>query len=519
MKNMKRLIIILLACCLLPFTSRAQQLDSAKRVLLDEKLSEYVAAIETAGTDVQKEECDFLISSTTDSLVRQHVALRLYDYYMNSKIMGAEAVAIHIFDTWFLPGKVSMENDIDMLNARVYADFNRQSLIGERAPELTMETLDGEIVTLFKPGEKVKRGDRHIVLFFYDTGCAKCKVESILLSHLLVDEDYPIDFYAIYTGDDREAWEAYVSERFDIPTSRTKITHLWDPTLDSDFQRKYGILQTPRMYLVRPDKVIKGRGLDTYALAVMLNEVFSHPDLDYGDPRNDEFFDQMMVTYSGGKEPTEFGVQHAIMALADTQLAAGDTTMCRQMVGDLLYYLAPKSGRAMKEGTHFLINRYINGRDDIWKSADDSLKVIGFAEIQNDLLSKALPGTVIADVKVPGELITPVKTKNKTVNLRKLKGDTNVIIFHTEGCKVCEAEITAARSAMSKIDPKKKHQAKVLLVNVDDILASDPRLASRLFDCFDLASLPYIVVTDKKGVIFRRYITLQENDSTFLRYL
>ena len=49
---MKRLLIILAAFLAAAVMSSAQQLDSAKRVLLDEKLSEYVAAIETAGTDV-----------------------------------------------------------------------------------------------------------------------------------------------------------------------------------------------------------------------------------------------------------------------------------------------------------------------------------------------------------------------------------------------------------------------------------------------------------------------------------
>ena len=131
---MKRLIIILAAFLAAAVISSAQQLDSAKRVLLDEKLAEYTAAIEREGVQVQKEECDFLIGSSTDSLVRQYVALRLYDHYMSSKVMGAEAVAIHIFDTWFLPGKVSMGDDMDLMTARVYAEFNRQSQIGMQAP-------------------------------------------------------------------------------------------------------------------------------------------------------------------------------------------------------------------------------------------------------------------------------------------------------------------------------------------------------------------------------------------------
>ena len=499
---MKRLIIILAAFLAAAVISSAQQLDSAKRVLLDEKLAEYTAAIEREGVQAQKEECDFLIGSSTDSLVRQYVALRLYDHYMSSKVMGAEAVAIHIFDTWFLPGKVSMGDDMDLMTARVYAEFNRQSQIGMQAPELTMEAMGGDIVTLFPSGDNVK--DRHSVLFFYDTDCAKCKMESILLSHLLEEEDYPIDFYAIYTGDNRESWEAYVAERFDFPTGRTKVTHLWDPTLDSDFQRKYGILQTPRMYLIRPDQVIKGRGLDTYALAMMLNEILAHPDLDYGNPQMDPLFDNLLA------HSTETGVKAAADYLAQSQLHAGDTTMCRQLLGDFLYYLAPKTGQAMKEGTKYLIDEYILGRNDIWNTADDSLKVVGFAEIMNDLLSKSMPGSRIADIKVPGELLTAAKSAKKTMNLRKLKGESNIIIFHTNGCNICAAEIAAARNIISQLDRKQKNKIKVFLVNVDDIMASDPALASKLFDSFDLSSLPFIISIDKKGIIDSRYVTLRK---------
>jgi hypothetical protein len=265
------------------------------------------------------------------------------------------------------------------------------------------------------------------------------------------------------------------------------------------------------MYLLGPDYVIKGRGLDTYALALMLNEIFAHPDLTYGTGHMDPLFDNLVVMdYADADgQPTEYGVRKAADYLADSQLHAGDTTMCRQMLGDFLYYLAPKTGQAMKEGTKYLIDEYILGRNDIWNSADDTLKIVGFAEILDDLLSKSMPGSRIADIKVPGELLTYAKYTKKTMNLRKLKGELNLIIFHTDGCNICAAEIAAARNIISQLDRKQKNKIKVFLVNVDDILASDPSMASKLFDRFDLSSLPFIISTDKKGIIGSRYMTLQ----------
>ena len=177
--------------------------------------------------------------------------------------------------------------------------------------------------------------------------------------------------------------------------------------------------------------------------------------------------------------------------------------MCRQLLGDFLYYLAPKTGQAMKEGTKYLVDTYILGRNDIWNSADDSLKVVGFAEILDDLLSKSVPGSRIADLKVPGEFLSKGKAQFKVKKLRKLGRDLNVVIFHTTGCNICAAEIKAARAMAAG------GAANVLLVNVDDMLVGDPSLASRLFDRFDLSTLPYIIMTDKKGYIISRYESLQ----------
>ena len=473
---------------LLPMTGAAQQLDSAVQAALETRLADYFEALRFESLDVQKTEADFLIESTSDQLVRQYVACSVYEHFVDSPIMGAEAVAIHVYDKWFKPGLIPMRSDIEKMNAGIFAEFNRQSLIGMKAPELVMETMEGDSLRLF--------GDRHSVLFFYDAGCAKCKIETILLGNILATENYPIDFYAVYAGDDRQAWEAYVADRFDIESPSTRIHHLWDPQLDSDFQRKYGVVQTPRMFLIGPDQVIKGRGLDTYALTQMLGEIFSHPELEYGSPQSEKIFDQLLSE----SVPSDIA-DH----LAGRWLQSGDTTMCRQMAGDLLYYLAPKTGEDVKESMDHLIDEYILGRDDIWKSADDSVKVIGFAQIMDDLLSKSAPGSRIADIKVPGELLRHgKKIKSGTFNLRKVKGKNNIIIFYTEGCHICDAEKAAARKLVAE-----DSAYRVLMVNVDRIMESDPSKAEKLFDRFDLSTLPFILQTDRKGVIARRYISLQ----------
>jgi hypothetical protein len=78
-------------------------------------------------------------------------------------------------------------------------------------------------------------------------------------------------------------------------------------------------------------------------------------------------------------------------------------------------------------------------------------------------------------------------------------------MFFAEGCSVCAAEKQAMRAMMS--DKAASKGVNVFLVNVDEILASRPELASDLFDLFDLTSLPFIIETDSKGIVVRRYIS------------
>ena len=76
-----------------------------------------------------------------------------------------------------------------------------------------------------------------------------------------------------------------------------------------------------------------------------------------------------------------------------------------------------------------------------------------------------------------------------------------MIIFYTEGCHVCDAEKRAARELVES-----NQNVVVFMVNVDEIMRTSPSLSSQLFDAFDLSSLPYIIETDKKRKILRRYI-------------
>lgn len=456
---------------------------------LSAKLDEYFEALKYESIDVRVQEMDFVIAACTDSLVRQTVAYKVYRHYADSRIMDDEDVAIRVFQKWYETGKVKMADETEYYAAKLLADLSKESLIGCQAPQLELEAMDGAF-RIF-PGDS----KRYKVLFFYDTACANCKIQSILLRNVFEDEDYPVDFFAVYTGAGREAWTEFVDSQLKINTRHTQAFHLWDPASASGFPAKYGVVSTPKMFLVNPQGMIVGRGLDALALKAMLQQIFAERKLDYGSKEASEFYASVL-----GDEAQVSAEQVCSIVdyISKATLETADTVMFRQMSGDLLYYLSGKRGEAYKEGLKYLIDNNIHGRSDVWRTEDDSLKVIGMAEIYRDLLSKAAVGSRIANLDVHGTLLGGRRVKNGRFKLAKLPGKHNIILFYTSSCPNCKAE-KAALEAMRKTLGKDR----ILLVNIDDSGAGEA-----LFENFDLTTTPLLIMTDRRGLILRRYFSV-----------
>lgn len=265
-----RKIAIVLFCLFLSFAGAAGAEmsavpDSAAFARLDTMLMRYSAAIERESIDVKKAESDFLISSVKDSLTTRHIALWLYDHYKDSPVMGEEAVAIHIYDTWFKPGTIAMRSEFDRMDAELFTSFNRSTLLGMKAPE----------VELFKPcGGKVKipRDGTYSILYFFDTSCAKCKLESQLMPQVLGQITFPTTLYAVYCGHDRKAWRHFRCS-FKIRNKNVRVVHAWDPELKTDYLRLYGVISTPRLYFTDKDGEILGRRLELESLEQIIHYI------------------------------------------------------------------------------------------------------------------------------------------------------------------------------------------------------------------------------------------------------
>lgn len=261
---MRRIALILtaLALSLSAFSQEVDSLEFERYSGLDSLLTQFYTSLELEDCDVKSEQFDGLIDLCRDSLTRQHVTLQIFDHYSHSRVMGEEAVAIHIFDKWIASGLVKTRSEFEYMEDELFVNFNRSSLIGMDAPK----------IVLYKPGGAKKQlptEGRISILFFFDTACAKCRVETQFLPQVLADVDFPVDFYAVYVGTVRRDWNAF-RRNFKIGNKNVKMIHLWDPEIDSGYQRSYAVIGTPRLFVVEPEGTIIGRRLEMVNLKEMI---------------------------------------------------------------------------------------------------------------------------------------------------------------------------------------------------------------------------------------------------------
>ena len=257
--------LILTICISLLAGLHGQQQDSLLFARLDTMLTRYTDAIVLESIDVKKAESDFLISSVNDSLTTQHIALWLYDHYKESQVMGEEAVAIHLWDNWFKPGIVKMRSDYDRFDAELFATFNRATLLGMKAPQVTMKKPCGGKTVIPQDGT-------YSILFFFDTSCGKCQLEAKLMPQVLEKITFPTKFYAVYCGQNKKEWQQF-RRTFKVRNRQVKIVHCWDPEIESDYIRLYGVMSTPRLYFTDTDGEILGRRLEIESLDEIIHYI------------------------------------------------------------------------------------------------------------------------------------------------------------------------------------------------------------------------------------------------------
>ena len=91
--------------------------------------------------------------------------------------------------------------------------------------------------------------------------------------------------------------------------------------------------------------------------------------------------------------------------IKEQALARSDSTMCRHMLGDMMYYLMDTPGEEIKLALRTFITMYVEGDSALWSDPSDIRRIVRPAEVCKDLLDRVPVGSRIPRLKVRGVLL------------------------------------------------------------------------------------------------------------------
>lgn len=441
------------------------------------------------------------------------IAWYIYNYYRSSNIMGYDEIAIYIADSYFLNKRYTLPDESAMMEMRLFAETNRNSLIGMKAPSLTLQDPAGTEM-------RIPDGDQdYSVLYFYDDECPGCVRTTPALMQYMIRNSAGLNFtiYMVYTQNDRERWMNYIQKAvqpFTLPAN-VRTVHLWDPDMTSDFVTKYGVISTPKLFLLDRNGNIIGRDLTPTALG------------------------QVVDVHESQLNPTEMIFEQIFSPLANTT----DTTLITKEIDtffedskdnpeffhELFYtlyqYLRTSTAYPLQQGAAYLANKYIASMPELWETVtftdkgETSGSVIraDFESPQDFIDQTALAVLMFyrnpLDKPVTDlELRTP---KNKKMRIYDVpEAEYTVLYFYSMDCALCNA-VTEELEKMYRQYSPSEVQFIAVYTGTDRswkkyIKENDPgwvnlwdqKRTSGMFDKYDLMDVPaiYLLDTEKKTV-------------------
>ncbi len=184
---------------------------------------------------------------------------------VNSNIMGMDALFIDLAKIYYLSGEAFWASDITLKSIRENVMFIQNNLIGEKAPDFTMETFDGEFVNLNETEAKF------LIVLIYEPNCSHCRkfVPKFYNEVYQKYKEKGLKTFAIYSMDDRKEWSDFLIEHklFDW-------INVWDPENTTNFKILYDARETPGVYVLNENKTIVAKKLSLNQIKEMLKKAF-----------------------------------------------------------------------------------------------------------------------------------------------------------------------------------------------------------------------------------------------------
>lgn len=207
---------------------------------------------------------NFIEDVRPEKRIFQFVCSWFLNSSINSNIMGMDALFVDLARAYYLSGEAFWTSEESMKVIRENVIFLEQNLIGEKAPDLNLESVDGEYIDLYKINAKAT------VLLIFEPNCSHCK-EFVPKFHEEVYQKYKdkgVVVYCIYSMDNKEEWTDFLTKH-----NLYDWINVWDPENLSNFKVTYDARKTPGIYVLDENKIIFAKKLTVEQLDNVLGRM------------------------------------------------------------------------------------------------------------------------------------------------------------------------------------------------------------------------------------------------------
>lgn len=188
----------------------------------------------------------------------------LLNKYAEPKIMGMDAVYVHLAKEYYEKGKADWSNEEDKKGIIKSARLMEPLLIGNKAPNIkNLQGLNGGTVSLYDMDSE------YTLLLIWDSGCGRCRARTPLFNKIQkAYADKGLEIFGATLELEPGPWKKWIAE------NGYNWTHGIDPNHDNVFREVYKVDAIPSMYLLDKEKRIIAKKLDPAGLAKYLDGMF-----------------------------------------------------------------------------------------------------------------------------------------------------------------------------------------------------------------------------------------------------
>jgi len=228
------------------------------------KMDQYLNKLTAKHPDSINSSADILISKArANNQIFQYVVNYITSTYERSKIMGMDAVFVHMVEKYYMTNQCDWIDSVQLSKIADRAQKIAPNLIGRKAAAF--------VDYYGRPFMKDPMGNIHslseidadfTVLVFFGPTCGHCKKEMPKIKHnvdSLVLAGYDIKTFAVATEFDKKEWKKFIEDQGTgewINVADINHDDEGNPVASSDWRDKYDIYSTPVIYLLDKDKKI-----------------------------------------------------------------------------------------------------------------------------------------------------------------------------------------------------------------------------------------------------------------------